>query len=563
MESIEQLLLTADSTESMLSADAPPFQIMVKTVRGQTITLNDIKSTMLIEELMQKLEKKDGIPISEQRMIYRGKELNKKKTVKSYSIERDSLIFSLLRLRGGLGERAAMEYTIGKEIHRGNLKNEITQTAGASSALKNWGRAKVRDPKFWEDIRRKLKMSPADFKAWKRENRTHVYAMIQETTHGGNCGDFSQVVHSQLVRSTKNQWVYQIVMHGPWPDKFQDTEPDGSLSSHNYDHQLCLTYPTEVSSLAAMDPVVATIADGWDNYKVCTLKSFIEGNNAYGHEMGWANLKIVKKELCTGEGPPPKVKSTVVELVSKDLDQYVNSKSFTRDKKKAMDKVDAGYNFGSRNAPIPDDVDDDRTTEDIARQFDQIGDDDWETFKSEALALADHQIWNYFALSKQARDNILKEYPVREKLYALFLEDNDSDFQWAMGHLDDDQFVAFFTWNTPAGQARDRILNLKRTRSRIFDIFNKTPNGLVSGLCDWIGEQYFVAYFRHDQAARDKILGAHSIYTLFYAVLDKQKSGSLKTLCGLMSDAQLKAYADSSEDRAAKIRKIESLSKRL
>ena len=61
-----------------------------------------------------------------------------------------------------------------------------------------------------------------------------------------------------------------------------------------------------------MDDQVATVADGWDNYKVCTLASFIDKNNAYGHVMGWSNLKIVKKEECPGEGPPPKVKSSIV-----------------------------------------------------------------------------------------------------------------------------------------------------------------------------------------------------------------------------------------------------------
>ena len=219
-----------------------------------------------------------------------------------------------------------------------------------------------------------------------------------------------------------------------------------------------------------------------------------------------------------------------------------------------MDKVDAGYNFGSRNTPIPDDVDDDRTIEDIVRQFDQIGDDNWDAFEPDAPAMADNQIWNYFAVSTQARDNVLKRMPVCEKLYALFLTDNDTDFLWAMNHLDDDQFISNFSWDTSAGKARDKVLLMPRCQGRIFGIFSTLPAGVLALQCSWIGEDQFLAYFESTQDARDKILGTPAITDRFYAVLEEQKKSVLKTIGALMSDEQLQEYVDSSEARMKRVR---------
>ena len=140
-EFVGDILELATDTEVMLtsssdsSSSVSTFQIQVKTVSGKTITINDVENTSTILWVMQRIQDKDGLPVSEQRLAYPGKELQKAKTVADYSITKDATLFSLMRLRGGLGERATMEYTIGKEIKRGNLKNEITASAGASIAI--------------------------------------------------------------------------------------------------------------------------------------------------------------------------------------------------------------------------------------------------------------------------------------------------------------------------------------------------------------------------------------------------------------------------------------------
>jgi hypothetical protein len=55
------------------------FQIMVRDLTGHTVTLNDIESTMKVDELKDKFEKKEGIPKHEQKYLFQGKELTDRK----------------------------------------------------------------------------------------------------------------------------------------------------------------------------------------------------------------------------------------------------------------------------------------------------------------------------------------------------------------------------------------------------------------------------------------------------------------------------------------------------
>ncbi|MFT5682792.1 MAG: hypothetical protein ACI8RZ_003716 [Myxococcota bacterium] len=90
--------------------------------------------------------------------------------------------------------------------------------------------------------------------------------------------------------------------------------------------------------------------------------------------------------------------------------------------------------------------------------------DDQSAFASEALDLHDNQLWNYFALNGKSRDSLLKQLPVRDKLYAIFLEDSDPDFIWAMSHLSDGQLMDFFSSSTAA---RDRLLGTTSLSARL------------------------------------------------------------------------------------------------
>ena len=77
-------------------------QIYVKTPRN-TISLH-VDSTYSISKLKKILCDREGIPITEQRLIYAGKQLEDTKTVAYYAIQRESTLYLMTRLRGGAGE---------------------------------------------------------------------------------------------------------------------------------------------------------------------------------------------------------------------------------------------------------------------------------------------------------------------------------------------------------------------------------------------------------------------------------------------------------------------------
>ncbi|XP_014843340.1 PREDICTED: polyubiquitin-like [Poecilia mexicana] len=87
------------SQVSLLITQPSTFQVFLKNEKGTNSTY-DVAPDETVEDFRKRVEKREGVPANQQRLIHEGREMQSGK-LSDYNVREHSTIFLTLRLRGG------------------------------------------------------------------------------------------------------------------------------------------------------------------------------------------------------------------------------------------------------------------------------------------------------------------------------------------------------------------------------------------------------------------------------------------------------------------------------
>jgi len=527
----------AEEAEALLLAEVKPFQVFVRTVAGKTVVLNDIELDTPIAKLRELAAAKEHakMPPEELRLVSGGKELADGKVASDYGIGPESTLHALLRLRGGYGETSAVGFTLDKGIRRGNNGDTIKETEGRSLVHKNWGRSVKGNSQFHRIVRQTL--SSAGIRAdrkWFDDNWIHIASLVQEVSGGGNCGDFAQIVHSRLVATTKDQYVYEIVMGGGW------------------DHQLCVTYPSKVAKLADMDPDIATIADGWDNYMVIPLRDLLNGTNCYGAKIKNLDtcptcgeggkrgncqddkeecdnhLYIVASQECTESGGLTKrVKDELEGVIQRSLDSYMETPQYKEALKEALKDKRGIFRFR-----VEDSIQDDRSHDDIMAKLEGLLKLNEATLlNAELLDLSQAQLLRVCGASNEWRDMVLGIEDARVKCFPFMEDMDEGDLLPVLNALTDEQFMQFFSHSD---DSRAKVLSIAYARQRLYTLMTMRSESELGDFLLELDEAEVIKYYDASPSAPASIYGSAVALRRLFHVLTVADTADLERIVAVM-----------------------------
>ncbi|XP_078410464.1 polyubiquitin-B-like isoform X2 [Cetorhinus maximus] len=88
-------------------------QIFLKNDKGKTSTY-DVLPSESVQDFRARVQRQEGVPASQQRLVCEGKQLEDGRTLADYNIQPESTIFLMLRLRGGM--RLRVKFMTGEVI---------------------------------------------------------------------------------------------------------------------------------------------------------------------------------------------------------------------------------------------------------------------------------------------------------------------------------------------------------------------------------------------------------------------------------------------------------------